>query len=278
MSSRASSSLVTGPAGFRARLVDSRVWRGFWATFGALFEEVALRVDGDGLEVVGLDPSKTVIAHARLDPAFFDPFGRHEDLECGLIPRDLWKIAKRVEPGDVFSIFLDPNRNLFNCIIARGHPKLEREFSTAFVEYKGHGLRVGDLGTIDLVRPNRVTLDPDLLAEAVRDARLYGDTLGLQVTRYNEFHLTASSEVGDLKYRIDAGSLERLVPGHPGTAWYSALALEKVVKVAPVVPEFLLEFEPQAPCTVACKLQGEIAGILVEYGWLRVTISPRMID
>ncbi|OLS13396.1 MAG: DNA polymerase sliding clamp [Promethearchaeota archaeon CR_4] len=235
---------------FSAKMQDSKILKGMIDAVSAIIDETYFVADEKGLNLTAMDESHICLMSMNLPKDLFD--GGYEcktQVKLGINLEDMTKIMKRAGASDAIEF---------------KHQKESEKFQ---VQMKGRGTRTFSLRLVDIdeekIPPTaeldvqfdaKVTLDVDILDQAIKDAEIYQDTLQVQINK-DGVKFSAEGEVGDIEYQLDQDHLESADIQKGGRGVFSLSFLKNILKISTITDKVTLNIAENAPL----KFEFEIA-------------------
>jgi proliferating cell nuclear antigen len=176
---------------FSAKMNDSKVLKGMIDAVSAIIDETYFVADQNGLNLSAMDESHICLMGMNLPKELFaGGYECVESVKMGINLEDMSKVMKRASGSDAIEF---------------KHAKDGEKFQ---VQMKGRGTRTFSIRLIDIDEEKtppsaeldvqfdaKVTLDVDIIEEAVKDAEIYQDTLEFQIDKEG-LKMSAAGEVG----------------------------------------------------------------------------------
>jgi len=227
---------------FSAKMQDSKILKGMIDAVSAIIDETYFVADEKGLNLTAMDESHICLMSMSLPKDLFD--GGYEckaQVKLGINLEDMTKIMKRAGASDAIEF---------------KHQKESEKFQ---VQMKGRGTRTFSLRLVDIdaekIPPSaeldvkfdaKVTLDVDILDQAIKDAEIYQDTLEVQINKEG-VKFSAEGEVGDIEYQLDQDHLEAADIQKGGRGVFSLSFLKNILKISAITDKVTLNIAENAP-------------------------------
>ncbi len=240
---------------FRARLSDPMVLvNPLKAAAELIKEEVVFEITEEGLKFRAMDPANVAMVIFKLNSTAFDEYNVDEPMNIGISMAQLVQVLKRAKKSYIMEIAVEGER-LRISYLSRG----ERRFLLPLLNLEGPAKPEPKLEfavTADL--------DPEIIKEAVEDARLVSDALVFEATE-NELKLIAQGDLGETStvLRLGEGLDNLKVENPPQRAKYGIEYLRKIAKGAKAGSMATLEFKTDYPMKLSFKgIDSELIYIL----------------
>jgi len=234
---------------FSAKMKDSKILKGIIDAVSAIIDETYFVADEKGLTLTAMDESHICLMSMNLPKELFDGgYECSEQMKMGINLEDMTKIIRRAGVQDAIEF---------------KHQKDAEKFQ---VQMKGRGTRTFSLRLVDIdeekIPPTaeldvnfeaKVTLDVDVLEEAIKDAEIYQDTLEVQINN-SGVRFSAASEVGDIEYQLSSDQLHASEVKKGGRGVFSLSFLKNILKIAGITDKVTLNIADNTPL----KLEFEI--------------------
>ncbi len=227
---------------FSAKMQDSKILKGMIDAVSAIIDETYFVADVNGLNLTAMDESHICLMSMSLPKDLFDGgYECEEQVKMGINLEDMTKIMKRAGASDAIEF------------------KHQKEGEKFQVQMKGRGTRTFSLRLVDIdeekIPPTaeldvqfdaKVTLDVDILEEAIKDAEIYQDTLEVQINKEG-VRFSAEGEVGDIEYQLTQDHLEAADIQKGGRGVFSLSFLKNILKISAITDKVTLHIAENAP-------------------------------
>ncbi len=229
---------------FSAKMQDSKILKGMIDAVSAIIDETYFVADANGLNLSAMDESHICMMSATLPAALFDDYMCAYLAKIGINLEDLTKIMKRAGAADAVEF---------------RHAKESEKFQ---VQMKGQGTRTFSLRLTDIDEEKlpptaeldvqfdaTARLDVGVLAEAVKDAEIYQDTLQIAITKAGA-KFSAEGEVGDIEYVLPLDKLEDARVTKDGRGVFALSFLKNILKMSAITDTVTLSIAENAPLKI----------------------------
>jgi len=122
-----------------------------------------------------------------------------------------------------------------------------------------------NLGKIEY--PNIITIDPEILVEAIKDAEIYGEILNFKISEGQGVTFSCSGQIGEMNYELGLDELIDPEIHEDCSAAYSLTFLKAILKIASITEKLEISLRMDHP------LKMEFT--LLEGGELKYWLAPR---
>jgi len=244
--------------GFRAKIKDVKTIKGIIDAVSAIIDETNFVADKTGLKILAIDESHICLASMEFPAGFWDEFACDEPVKMGLSLEDLGKIAKRASASDAIELNHAPDSGKIQ-VQMKG--KGTRTFSLRLVDIDPD--KIPPTADLDVEFDAKIGIDPAVIAEAIKDAEIYQDTLEVTINAEN-IKFAAEGEVGDMAYVLDKDHLEtfELKAGEDGVTLtargvFSLAFLKNIMKANDVAEKLIISVADNAPLKFEFTIPGK---------------------
>jgi|GEM_PF-4377181 len=248
---------------FSLRFHKASVFKEAISAVANVLDEVILKIDEDGLKGYGMSPDKAVFIYLFFPSDGFDEFNVDKEVSFGVNVDEFKKVLSRAKSKDELGLVLQKDK--FKVQFIRGST---REFElgilgdvnpTQFVELYENKLKSKEFNA-------KIVTDGTLLSDALKDAKLVGETITLKATE-KEFVIECKGVTSNYRTVIkydDPACFDNDIK-EPSTSSYSLELLYHVLSGAK--QEVSLEFSSNNPLKVKYN---------IDIGFLEAFIAPRV--
>ena len=227
---------------FSAMMQESKILKGTIDAVSAIIDETYLVADERGLTLIAMDESHICLMVMVLPKGLFDAFACTGAGRMGLNLEDMTKIMKRASANDAVEFKHQKDSEKFQ-VQMKGTGT--RTFSLRLVEIDEE--KIPPSAELDVHFDAKVTLDVDILDQAIKDAEIYQDTLEVQITKEQGVKFSAAGEVGDIEYQLDQDHLEAADIQKGGRGVFSLAFLKNILKISAITKKVTLNIAENAP-------------------------------
>jgi len=207
------------------------------AVHSVLSSDAVLHVTNDGIKLRQMDSTKTVLVDLYLHKMGLYEFDVQQEGALHLNLDDLEDVLARAKRGNYVTLRVKDNRL---HIVIEGN--VTKRFSFPIQEPE-----LREIPDLSLKFTARLTMDPDDLVDALRDAELFAETFRLEADR-EKLVVYSGSEQGDVTITFSAPDVVQLDVGAPAKSSYRIAELEKFLdKARRLFAQVTLEFAEKVP-------------------------------
>jgi proliferating cell nuclear antigen len=253
---------------FSAKMQDSKVMKGIIDAISAIIDETYFKANIDGLNLTAMDESHICLMHMTLPKELFDGFECDGEAKLGINLEDLVKIMNRAGKDDSIE-FKHPTDSEKIQVLMKGAGT--RAFSLRLVDIDEE--KIPPTTELDVDFDAKITVDSNILEQAIKDAEIYQDTLEVKVTQEG-LHFSAEGEVGDVSNDIDRDHLDDLNVKQDSRGVFSLAFLKNIMKMSALSQKVTLNVANNAPL----RFDFEFSGSDNSYAKGKVTyfLAPRV--
>ncbi|WP_423792552.1 DNA polymerase sliding clamp [Methanocaldococcus indicus] len=208
---------------FRAEFESAKAFKKVVDTLSTLLDEITIKIDEEGMKAIAMDPSHVALVKLEVPKLAFDSYEIDEEKEIGIDLEMLKKIFNRAKAKDKLILELDEEKNKLNIIFENTG---KRKFSISLLETGGITHKVPEIEYV-----NKVMLKGDAFKEALKDAKLFSDSVTLKIDE-EKFVVYAKSEVNEVEsiFDKDSSAVISLECGEEAKSSFNLEYLEDMVK------------------------------------------------
>ena len=224
-------------------IADSRYLRDSISVISELVNEVNIKFDKDGLEIIAMDPANVAMIVFRLLSSSFIEYDVKNEHNMTVNLEMLKQVLKRARPEDSISLELDEDLNKLNI-----HLKGEsiRNFSLGLLDASDKEQKVPILKFSAKITTNCLNFN-----ELIEDMGIIGESVSLDV-KDGKLIIHTEGNTSSGKAEVLSGSNIK-IEGN-GKARYSLEYLKKIIKGSKLADEMSLEFAKDYPLKVEYKV------------------------
>lgn len=208
-----------------------------------LVNDVRLRVDSSGIQVVAMDPANVALVNFRLLSSAFVEYevGNPAELSIGL--DNLKNILKRAKPADSIVLSREDGDNRLKVDLVGAS---RRTFSIPLINMDSSEQKIPKLSF-----STRVEMPAEQFDDAVEDVSIIADFVALMV-KDNKFFVNSENNLSDAKVELPGTGSVSIASGHEEVlARYSMDYLKKMVKGSRLSDSVVIEFNKDYPLKVS---------------------------
>ncbi len=153
-------------------LAETRLLKDSVAIIADLVTEVRFRITKTGVELTAMDPANVAMVIYRLLSSAFAEYKVEHETILAINLNDLKGVLRRVKPNDTLTLTTGDSK----CVITlQGSSK--REFSLPLIDIDEREQKIPELKFAAVV-----TTTADLLADAIEDADIIGESVAFSIT------------------------------------------------------------------------------------------------
>jgi len=235
---------------FRAVLAEPELLKNTIPIIAEIIDEGVFKLDSNGLSLLAPDRTMVAVVDFKLLSTAFEEWKVEEAVELGLNLENLATILKRAKSGD--KIVLEP-----------GKSKLK-------IRFEGESVRTFELPLLEIKLENppieqlkfsgKVEVSSAVLEEGIADADVVSDSVFLEAGK-DGFKLSAKGDVSTVELELKKGqpSLLSIEVENPIRAQYALDYLKKMIKLAKLAPQAVLEWGQDYPLRLSFRLKDKLA-------------------
>ncbi len=227
---------------FSAKMQDSKILKGMIDAVSAIIDETYFVADANGLNLSAMDESHICLMSISLPKDLFDGgYECQEQVKLGINLEDMTKIMKRAGASDAIEFRHEKDAEKFRVQMkGRG----TRTFSLRLVDIDEE--KIPPTAELDVQFDAKVTLDVDILEEAIKDAEIYQDTLQVKIDKEG-VKFSAEGEVGDIEYQLSQDHLDSADIQKGGRGVFSLSFLKNILRISAITDKVTLHIAENAP-------------------------------
>ena len=238
-------------------IADPRYLRDSISVISELVNEVSIKFDKDGMEIIAMDPANVAMVVFRLLSSAFVEYDIKQDISFNVNLENFKQILKRAKPNDNISLDLDEDLNRLNISLI-GDSK--RNFSMSLLDAGDKEQKVPSLNFSAKILINSLNFN-----ELIEDMGIVGESVNFEV---KDGKLIVHSDGN-----FGSGKAEVLTSGDTkiegvGKARYSLEYLRKIAKGGKLSDNIILEFSKDYPLKVEYKVVDKLV--------LATILAPRV--
>jgi len=249
---------------FKLKMASAKEFRNALAAIGTLIDEGTFVIDGEGLKLRAMDPSRIAMVDFMWGRSVFDEYEAPEEgVKLCVNIDEFQKLLKKATKGESIELSLDQATGRVKLTI-RG--KYTRSFTVPRLETVGEEVP----GELKIPFDVRITLDADELKKAITDASLVGDFVKFSADS-EKLTLLAESDVSSatIEFPRTCEAVIDFEVKEPSTAMFDVGMLQKMLKAGSALADVVVvEFSTNKPIKLDFRLPYE--GKLIFY------LAPRV--
>ncbi len=219
------------------------------ATAAEIIDEGIFKFGKNGISLTAADRAMVAVIDLLISREAFEEYEVEEEREVGLNMTNFLSLLKRARGSDKISLELIENRLLLMI-----HNTTRRRFTVPLLQ-----LSREEIPPIEQLEfKASVTLKPEILEDAIKDASVITDAVTFHATK-NYFKISAEGDVSQTEVELregDEGLLDLQVQ-EDSKAKYPLDYLEKILKAAKISDEVALKFAQDYPVRIDFKYEGK---------------------
>lgn len=240
-------------------LIDPRYLRDSISVISELVNEVNIKFDKDGIEIIAMDPANVSMIVFRLLSSAFSEYDIKRGHSIKVNLENLKQVLKRARPDDNIILDLDEDLNKLNISLVGGG---NRNFSLSLLDPGENEHKVPDLKFTARVSTNSLNF-----SELIEDMGIVGESVNFEV---KEGKLLVHSDGN-----FSSGKAEMISSGDTkiegvGKARYSLEYLKKIIKGSKLADVMSIEFAKDYPLKVEFKVLDKLR--------LATILAPRVAN
>jgi proliferating cell nuclear antigen len=219
------------------------------STAAEIIDEGIFKFGKEGISLTAADRAMVAVIDLLISKDAFEEYAVVEEKEIGVNMTNLLSLLKRARGSDKISLEFAENR-----LILTIHNSTKRRFTIPILQ-----LTREEIPPIDQLEfKASVTLKPDILEDAIKDASIITDAITFQATK-NLFKISAEGDVSQTELELLPGDegLVDLQVKEDSRAKYPLDYLEKILKAAKISDEVNLKFAQDYPMRIDFKYEGK---------------------
>lgn len=258
--------------GFKLKFSDSKFVKGIFEAISNILTETRLKVNPDGIIITGMDGSHICLCDLNIKKNDLQYLETSESFELGLNLTDLTKIIKRADTKDEITFLHDPKDKKLTIEMKKENSKKARTFSMSLIDIDVEEINTKQLEEMPLV--NTMTLNTNILSEAIKDAELFSEVLNIKV---NESLLTLWGEgtVGDMKYEVEKEELILSNFEEESDNAYAIQFLTNILKITALTDQVSIRLKSESPMHLKFMIGGFTEGVVPE-SYIQYYLAPRV--
>ena len=219
------------------------------ATAAEIIDEGIFNFGKNGISLIAADRAMVAVIDLLISKDAFEVYEVNEEREVGINMTNFLSLLKRARGSDKISLELIENR-----LILTIHNTTKRRFSVPLLQ-----LSKEDIPPIEQLEfKASVTLKPEILEDAIKDAGVITDAVTFYATK-DYFKISAEGDVSQTELELREGD-EGLLDLHveeDSKAKYPLDYLEKIIKASKISDEVSLKFAQDYPARIDFKYEGK---------------------
>lgn len=253
---------------FTLKKENSKILKGVVETLANIIDEGYIKITKQEFIVEAMDPSRICLLKLSINQNNFDEFTCSKSCKIGLNLDDLDKILKRATANDSIELSYKAEDQKLKIRMKRDDTERARNFSLALLDIEYEEVPMDNLEKIEY--NNIITIDPDLLIEAIKDAEIYSEIFNLQIIENERLTFSSSGQIGEMSYEIGIDELlnPEIIEAMSGA--YSITFLKSIMKISSITEKLEISTRTDHPL----KMEFNI----LEGGSIKYWLAPRVDD
>jgi len=219
------------------------------ATAAEIIDEGIFKFGKNGISLTAADRAMVAVIDLLISREAFEEYEVEEEREVGLNMTNFLSLLKRARGSDKISLELIENRLLLTI-----YNGIKRRFTVPLLQ-----LSKEEIPPIEQLEfKASVTLKPEILEDAIKDASVITDAVTFHATK-DYFKISAEGDVSQTELELREGE-EGLLELHvqeDSKAKYPLDYLEKILKAAKISDEVMIKFAQDYPARIDFKYEGK---------------------
>ena len=179
------------------KTIQSSPFRCLVEALKEILTDVNLQIDSNGIKVIAVDTSHTVLVHLKLKSENFEEFFCNKKRQLGINMMNFYKFIKTISNNDTLSLYVDKDDyNNLGIKIENGDKNSLTKFSLKLLDIVEENISIGDEEFESII-----TMQSNDFQKLCRDMNNIGDLI----------EITSSDNILKFKVNGDIGSAEHLV-------------------------------------------------------------------
>jgi len=232
------------------------------ATAAEIIDEGIFKFGKDGISLTAADRAMVAVIDLLISKDAFEEYDIKEEKEVGLNMTNFLSLLKRARGSDKVSLELAENR-----LILIIHNGTKRRFTVPLLQ-----LTREEIPPIEQLEfKATVTLKPEVLEDAIKDASVITDAATFHATK-EYFKISAEGDVSQAELELKQGDegLVDLQVEENSRAKYPLDYLEKILKAAKISDEVTIRFAQDYPMRIDFKYEGKAR--------ISMVVAPRVSE
>jgi proliferating cell nuclear antigen len=232
------------------------------ATAAEIIDEGIFKFGKDGISLTAADRAMVAVIDLLISKDAFEEYEVEEEKEVGLNMTNFLSLLKRARGSDKVSLELVENRLILTIFNGT-----KRRFTVPLLQ-----LTREEIPPIDQLEfKTTVTLKPEVLEDAIKDASVITDAVTFQATK-EYFKISAEGDVSQAELELRQGDegLVDLQVQENSKAKYPLDYLEKILKAAKISDEVTIKFAQDYPMRIDFKYEGKAR--------ISMVVAPRVSE
>jgi len=218
-------------------------------TAAEIIDEGIFKFGKDGISLKAADRALIAVIDLFISQNAFEEYEIKEEKEIGVNMTNFLSVLKRAKGGEKLSLELQENRLLITV-----YNSTKRKFHVPLLE-----LSKEEIPPVEQLEfKAQVTLRPDLLKEAIKDAEIITDAVTFHATPQS-FQIVAEGDISksELELTKDEEGLIQLNVKEESKAKYPIDYIEKVLKATKIADEVTISFSQDYPVRLDFKYENK---------------------
>jgi len=232
------------------------------ATAAEIIDEGIFKFGKDGISLTAADRAMVAVIDLLISKDAFEEYEVEEEKEVGLNMTNFLSLLKRARGSDKVSLELVENRLILTIFNGT-----KRRFTIPLLQ-----LTREEIPPIDQLEfKATVTLKPEVLEDAIKDASVITDAVIFHATK-EYFKISAEGDVSQAELELRQGDegLVDLQVQENSKAKYPLDYLEKILKAAKISDEVTIKFAQDYPMRIDFKYEGKAR--------ISMVVAPRVSE
>jgi len=224
---------------------EARYLRDSVSVISELVNEVNIKFNKNGMEIIAMDPANVAMVIFRLLSSGFSEYDINKDYNLNVNLESLKQILKRAKPNDKISLSLDQEMNKLNIGLIGGNTK---NFSLSLLDNLDKEQKVPELKFGAKVAMNSFDFN-----ELIEDMNVIGESVNFNV-KDGKLFVQSEGSTSSGKVEVSPDEIEG-----SGKARYSLEYLKKIAKGGKLANDMVFEFSTDYPLKVEYKVKDKLS-------------------
>lgn len=228
-------------------LAEPRFMKDPISVISALVNEVKLKINKDGIELIAIDPGTIAMIDFKLLSSSFVEYDVKKEHVIGISLESLNQMLRRAKPSDTLIIELDEEKNKLQLQL-KG--EAARTFNLPLIEIDSEDRKIRDLDFAAKIELNSFVFD-----EAIEDMDIISDSVAF-IAEPKKFTIQANGTLNEGKVEIEGDEETTIVVDGtaPVRAKYSMEYLKKIISGSKLSDRVYVSFSKENPLKIEYKV------------------------
>jgi len=216
------------------KLENPKIFSEIISIISELVLEVRVKVKGEGVSIVAVDPANVAMVSFKLPNTFFSSFEVSKDEILGVSLESLKAVLRRCKAGSMLIISREESSLKLEIV-----DKIKREFNLALIEVEGEEKEVPSLEFT-----SKIEMSSSDFAEAIEDSIVVADACSF-VSKPDRFSIEAKGALNSFKAEFSSDEVN--IESEEARAKYSLEYLQKMIKATKLTDKVKINFSSDYP-------------------------------